>query len=169
MSIRFSKRLSLLGLLGLFSLLPVAFAQSGNPETTTEQFQDWQVECPTDGGRCAMTQMVNNSDDGRPVMRSVMIYPEQMDGPAITFLVPLGVRLAPGLQLNIDDGEAVAFPYQACQEPGCRADLPLSPEFLQRLRSGNSATLSFIDPAGQQRDLGISLSGFTAASNRIAP
>lgn len=169
MSIRLARRLSLLSLLSLFSLLPMAFAQSPTPDVTTEQFQDWQVECPTDGGRCAMSQLVNNPEGGQPLMRAVMIYPEQFDGPAITFLLPLGVRLAPGLRLSVDGGEATAFPYQACIEPGCRADLPLSPELLQRLRGGSTATLSFIDPAGRQRDLDISLAGFTAASKRIAP
>lgn len=169
MSTRFAQRLCLLSLLGLFSLLPMAFAQSTPPNITTEQFQDWQVECPDDGGRCAMSQLINNADGSQPLMRAVMIYPEQIDGPAITFLLPLGVRLAPGLRLNVDNGEAIAFPYQACVEQGCRADMPLEPGMLQRLRSGGKATLSFIDPAGQQRDLDISLTGFTAASKRISP
>lgn len=169
MSIHTTRRLGLLSLLSLLSLLPMAFAQSSDPNVTTEQFQDWLVECPDNGGRCAMSQLVNNPEGGQPLMRAVMIYPEQFDGPAITFLLPLGVRLAPGLRLSVDGGEATGFPYQACLEPGCRADLPLSPELLQRLRGGSKATLSFIDPAGRQRDLDISLTGFTAASNRIAP
>ncbi|WP_027966227.1 invasion associated locus B family protein [Halomonas halocynthiae] len=169
MSTRFAKRLSLLGLLGLFSLLPAAFAQSNNTNVTTEQIQDWQVECPTDGGRCAMSQLVNNPSDNQPVMRVVAMYPEQFDGAALTFLVPLGVILTPGLELTVDGSAAAAFPYQSCQPGGCRADLPAQPELLQRLRGGSVATLSFIDPSGMQRDLDFSLSGFTAALNRIAP
>lgn len=168
MSTRFMRSLSLFALLSLFGLLPVAFAQSGDANVTTEQVQDWQVECPTNGGRCAMSQLINNPENNQPIMRAVMMYPEQLDGPAITFLVPLGVILAPGLELSVDGNQAAAFPYQSCQQGGCRADLPAQPELLQRLRGGSVATLSFIDPNGQQLDLDISLSGFTAASNRIA-
>lgn len=169
MSIRFTQRLSLFALLVLLSLFPVAFAQSNNTNVTTEQIQDWQVECPTAGGRCAMSQLINNPSDNQPLMRVVVMYPEQFDGAAITFLVPLGVILAPGLELTVDGNAAAAFPYQNCQPGGCRADLPAQPELLQRLRGGSVATLSFIDPNGQQIDLDISLSGFTAAINRIAP
>ena len=172
-----SKRL-VSGLIGLLCLLPLASSalaqtsmsgqgQGGNFES--EQYQSWEVRCPTDGQNapCSMTQLVTNPDDDQPVMRVIIAQPPQAEAPIMTFLLPLGVRLAPGLQLSVDGGEGVPFPYQVCDQPGCRADLPLEPSLMQQLRGGSNATLSLIGPRGNRRDLNISLMGFTNASPQI--
>ncbi|MFG6176680.1 invasion associated locus B family protein [Halomonas sp. THAF12] len=174
-----SKRLvsGLAGLLCLMAWASTSLAQStassegaGN-NYESEQFQQWEVRCPTGGQNapCSMTQLVNNPDDNQPVMRVIIAQPPQAETPIMTFLLPLGVRLAPGLQLSVGGGEGVPFPYQVCDQPGCRADLPLEPSLLQQLRGGSNATLSLIGPRGNRRDLNISLMGFTDASRRITP
>ncbi|MBB3191249.1 invasion associated locus B family protein [Halomonas cerina] len=177
MSNRFTRRLCMTGLLLLLALAPNAFAQQASSgaagaDVTTEQFRDWEVLCPSEGGQgnCTMSQLVNNPDSGEPLMRVIVAYPPQLEGrPAMTFLLPLGVRLAPGLQLSVGSGEPAQFPYQVCLQQGCRADLPVEPSLLQALRGGSSATLSLIGPRGNRMDLAISLMGFTDASQRIAP
>lgn len=175
MSNRFSRHLFLAGLLSLLALAPQAFAQQASPGTagadvTTEQFRDWEVVCPSSGeGNCSMNQVVNNPDGNQPLMQVAMAYPPQLDGPAMAFLLPLGVHLASGLQLQVGDGEPIQFPYQTCQQQGCRADLPVQPSLLQQLRAGSAATLSLIGPRGDRIDLNISLMGFTDADTRIAP
>lgn len=159
------------------ALLPLlaataAQAQQGAANVETQRFQDWEVGCPTGDAQqgCTMSQMVNNPDSNEPLMRAMVGYPPQAQGNAvIAFMVPLGVNLAPGMQLQVDDNEPVGFPYQFCQEQGCRADLPLEPSMLQQLRSGTSATVSAIAPDGQRLDLDLSLMGFTSASQEIAP
>ena len=142
-----SKNLCKMGLLSLLALSPNAFSQqsgaaAGN-DVTTESFQDWEVRCQS------------NAEGPTPCAM-------------MSFFVPLGVRLAAGLQLSVDNGEPIQFPYQVCQEQGCRADVPIEPAMLQQLRSGSTATLSMIDPRGERLDLDISLTGFTDASTRIA-
>ncbi|NIC05296.1 invasion associated locus B family protein [Billgrantia bachuensis] len=175
MSTRFTRCLGLAGLLSLLTLALPAFAQQASPgadaaDVTTEQIRDWEVICPSEGGgNCTMGQVVNDSDSDQPLMQVVMAYPPQLDGPAMSFLLPLGVHLASGLQLQVGDGEPVQFPYQTCVQQGCRADLPVQPSLLQALRSGSTATLSLFGPRGDRIDLDISLMGFTDASTRISP
>ncbi len=177
MSNRFARCFCLTALLSLLALAPNAFAQQASPggsgaEVSTEQFQSWEVVCPPQGsqGACTMNQLITNPQDGQPLMRVIVGYPPELEGrPAMTFLVPLGVRLPPGLQLSVGGGEPAQFPYQVCLEQGCRADLPLEPSLLQALRSGSSATLSLFGPRGNRMDLNISLMGFTDANTRIAP
>ncbi|RKQ97182.1 invasion protein IalB [Kushneria sinocarnis] len=163
----------LLTLLAVCWLPPAAAAQSPDgSDASTRQFQDWEVRCPNTEGaanRCTMTQLIDNPENDQPLMRVVVAHPPQVDGPVMVFLLPLGVRLAPGLQLSVDGSQGTPFPYQVCLDRGCRADLPLEPELLQQLRGGSTATLSMVGPNGQQRDLDISLMGFTAASRAIAP
>lgn len=172
-----SQNLGRMGLLALLALSPNAFSQQqpgaafGN-DVTTESFQDWEVRCKRNAegpSPCAMSQLITQPDSDQPLMQVILDYPPQIDDPVMSFFVPLGVRLAPGLQISVDNAEPVQFPYQVCQEQGCRADVPIEPSMLQQLRSGNTATLSMIGPRGDRMDIDISLIGFTAASNRIAP
>ncbi|SHF41731.1 Invasion protein IalB, involved in pathogenesis [Modicisalibacter ilicicola DSM 19980] len=166
--------------LGLFTLLlgglfaPQVFAQQQPPadaNVEVETFQDWEVRCPQGGGApgdCTMTQLVDNPNGDSPIMRVIMAYPSEMDTAAMAFILPLGTRLAPGLQLAVDNGEPINFPYQVCQQQGCRADIPVTDSLRQQMRSGSRATLSIMGPRGERLDLPVSLQGFTAADNRIA-
>ncbi|GED21373.1 invasion associated locus B family protein [Halomonas halmophila] len=168
---RLAPRLCLAALLALLAFAPQAFAQQQNPNANvdTQQFQDWQVICPQEAsqGPCTMNQIITNNDSDQPMMRVVLADPPQAERPIMTFLVPLGVRLAPGLQLSIDGSEPVQFPYQVCQRQGCRADIPLQSSLLQSLRGGTTATLSLMAPNGQRMDLDISLMGFTDAMAQL--
>lgn len=164
-----------LALLAAFALPLTVHAQQQpggtNANVQTEQVQDWEVRCPqapSGQANCTMTQLVNNPDSNQPLMRVIMAYPQELDTAAMVFMLPLGTRLAPGLQLSVDGGEPIQFPYQVCFEQGCRADLPVRPELLQQLRSGSTATVSLIGPQGNRLDLDISLMGFTDANQRIA-
>ena len=173
MPYRFPLCSKILTLLLLTLLAPLAFAQqqpAGAPQYDSEQFEDWEVRCPVNAQPtiCEMTQLINSPQSGQPIMRVIMAYPQEIDTAAMIFLLPLGVRLAPGLQLIVDDGEPINFPYQVCQQQGCRADLPISESLRQRMRSGSTATVSVIGPRGNRLDLPVSLSGFTAADDRIS-
>ncbi|MES1940562.1 hypothetical protein T5B8_09971 [Salinisphaera sp. T5B8] len=142
-----------------------AFAQdSGKVET----FQDWEVRCPEQGdGACEMTQLVNSPDNGKPILRVVMGYPPEVDTAAMVFILPLGTRLAPGVQFQVDGDQPRRFPFQICLEQGCRADFPVDDALRNKLRSGSKATVSLIGPRGDRIDLKVSLQGFTNADNRI--
>ncbi|WP_435101886.1 invasion associated locus B family protein [Arhodomonas sp. AD133] len=148
--------------------------QAAQQNANVERFQDWGVRCGMgDGGPrggCEMFQGVTRNDNNELVMRVAIGYPprQDIDAPVAVFQLPLGIHLPPGIQLSVDDGEPVRFPVQACFQPGCRADLPLKPELLSKLKSGSEATLSVLGPGGEQIDLPISLMGFTAALERIS-
>ena len=177
MSHYLTKTLCTMGLLSILMFSPNAFSQqqpgaASGEGVTTESFQDWEVRCQRSAegpSPCAMSQLITQPDSDQPLMQVILDYPPQIDDPVMSFFVPLGVRLAAGLQLSVDNGEPVQFPYQVCLEQGCRADVPIEPSMLQQLRSGSTATLSMIGPRGDRIDLDISLIGFTDASTRIAP
>ncbi|HDZ49188.1 MAG TPA: invasion associated locus B family protein [Halomonas sp.] len=171
-----TQNLCRMGLLSILALSPNAFSQqpgtaSGN-DVTTESFRDWEVRCQRNAEGptpCAMAQMITQPDSDQPLMQVILDYPPEINDPVMSFFVPLGVRLAAGLQFSVDNGEPIQFPYQVCFEQGCRADIPIESSMLQELRSGNTATLSLFGPRGDRMDIDISLMGFTDASTRIAP
>ena len=140
-----------------------------NVQVTT--FQDWEVRCPQSSSgqnQCEMTQLVNNPDSGKPVVRVVMGYPPQIDSAAMIVVSPLGTRLAPGIQFSVDGNTPQRIPFQICLQQGCRADFPVENTLLSQMKRGNHATVSIVGPRGKELDLKVSLSGFTAAANKIA-
>lgn len=173
MSHRYSAWLAVVAALAAMLATPVGFAQTGsNVGKGSEKvatYQDWDVRCPQDAsdGGCEMTQLVESPDNGKPILRVVMGYPPQIDSAAMVFILPLGTRLAPGVQLQVDSGEPQGFPFQICLEQGCRADFPVDNALRNRLRGGSTATVSLIGPRGERIDLDVSLLGFTNADNRI--
>ncbi|MBS62725.1 invasion associated locus B family protein [Salinisphaera sp.] len=150
------------------AVLCVSTAASAQDGGKVESFQDWEVRCPEQGdGACEMTQLVNSPANGKPILRVVMGYPPEVDTAAMVFILPLGTRLAPGVQFQVDGDQARRFPFQICLEQGCRADFPVDDALRNKLRSGSRATVSLIGPRGDRIDLKVSLQGFTNADNRI--
>ncbi|MGO2391755.1 MAG: invasion associated locus B family protein [Halomonas sp.] len=168
------RRALMTALLPLFAATATstALAQQNAQNVDTQRFQDWEVSCPSASGQqqgCTMSQIVNNPNSNEPLMRAIVGNSSQINSPVMAFVMPLGVNLAAGMQLQVDNNEPVGFPYQFCQEQGCRADLPLEPSMLQQLRGGSTATVSAIDPDGQRLDMDMSLMGFTSAIQQITP
>lgn len=146
-------------------------AKSGQKNVKVTHHQDWDVRCPKSGkkSQCEMTQLVKNPNNDKPIMRVVMGYPKQIDGPAMIFILPLGTRLAPGVQFSVDGSQAKRFPFQICLKQGCRADYPIKSGLLNKLKHGRKAQVSIVGPKGKQINLKISLLGFTASNKAIAP
>lgn len=132
--------------------------------------KDWEVRCPKSGNKdqCEMTQLVKSPKSGKPIMRVVMGYPQQINTAAMIFILPQGTRLAPGVKMNVDGGKARHFPFQICLKQGCRADFPIKNSLLGKLKHGSNAKVTIVGPKGDQIDLKISLMGFTAANKQIA-
>jgi invasion protein IalB len=140
---------------------------------TKETYQDWIVRCGTVGEqqqeRCQMSQEVSPQDSDQAIMRVAVLYPQNADGPAAIFQLPLGIILPKGIAIQVDDGEAKRFPVQICVKQGCRADLPLEPSLLEQMKAGRNADVIIRSPRvknGTAR-LPISLLGFTAAFERV--
>jgi len=175
MSKTFRFAFQVLCVVAVASLSTAAFAQKAAGDSAQDvnvtRFNDWEVRCPKSGnpkGDCEMTQLVNSPDTGKPIMRVVMGYPPQIDTAAMIFILPLGTRLAPGVQLGIDGSQKVRFPFQICLEQGCRADFPVKADLLSRMKSGQNATVTIVGPKGEEINLKISLSGFTDANSKVA-
>lgn len=140
-----------------------------------EQYQDWVVRCqppPEDafgaGDLCEMYQQVTHEESGQSVMEVVIGYPQGQDQPVALFNLPLGMRLPPGVQLQVDDNEAIRFPVQLCIRNGCRADVQLDAELVGQMRAGTQATITIADPQGRGVQLPVSLLGFTAALDHVS-
>jgi len=152
-----------------------ALAQSNNegPNSVTETFQDWIVQC-ADGSSensaartCQMSQSLSRSSDGRQVL-SVAVQTNTEGEPVLRLVTPLGVALSQGVGIEMLEQELVRFGYQTCLPAGCVAQGLLETSHLEALRAGAEAEVTMLGISGEDVSLTVSLMGFTAAWQRLS-
>lgn len=130
-------------------------------------FKDWRVRCLPDGTgtgktNCVAEHVAVNKETSKPVLLIRAHYGTPDSNPVAVILVPLLVRLPPGLRLQIDGGPAVTVPFVFCAPDGCLARVPLTAELLAAFKKGLSGQV--VVQVQQTREVAtpFSLRGFTA-------
>jgi invasion protein IalB len=81
--------------------------------------------------------------------------------------LPLGLNLPGGARLQIDDGKVIDLPIQTCEDRGCYANTPISPDLLTALKSGKQLKVSFQTLAKETITIPMPLADFAAAYEKI--
>lgn len=134
---------------------------------TTQAYEDWTIGCQANQAgqqECLMFQDIIADGTDQSIMRVTVV---KMPRPMIIVTTPLGVMLVPGLAVAIDQQEVSRMQFQICIEPGCRSQIDLPPELVQRFKSGVAATITLVGPNGQPIPIPVSLKGFTAAYDAL--
>jgi invasion protein IalB len=63
--------------------------------------------------------------------------------PVALVQLPLGLNLPAGAKLQVDDGKVTDLQIQTCENRGCYANTPVSPELLTALKSGKQLKVAF--------------------------
>ena len=148
-------------------------AESDEPQVgdtyLKEAHGDWQLSCMrTDFGvdPCQMYQLMKDNA-GVPIAEINLIdLPAGSAGPAgMTILAPLEVLLPQGIELSVDTGKPVNYPFTTCAPVGCYIRTALTEADMASFRRGKSAKFAMIPALApdQKVDVVLSLSGFTAA------
>lgn len=136
-----------------------------------KQFKDWALNCAQKQGEpapsCFMLQNISSKETGQRVLQIVVGHfgPEQRLGALIS--VPLGIRLPPGISLQIDEEPAILFPLERCNSGSCQAQAALSDALLTSFKAGQKGQVSFVDGTGQTLAVAFSLMGFSAAFKEL--
>ena len=133
-----------------------------------ETFQDWRVRCAEDpqnlaAGGCFIFQSVVNNETQQPVMQIAIGYLPEGQAPAVVITLPLGVRVAPGVLLQIDENEAIKLPFERCLPEGCKVQFRLDETNVAAFKAGVAGKIAFQNGGGRNMTLPFSLKGFTAA------
>ena len=160
-------RLSLLIFLLFFSSVSAA-----DPRVR-ETHKDWTVVCDIpaelDTEVCLIVQQRNLRDSDQPVIRVEIGFAIQTGAPFAVVTAPLGVALAAGLSMQVDDGELTRFDYGSCIPKGCIVGTGLTDAQIVSMRKGKEAQFTFKDNRNRDISVPVSLSGFTAALQSIQP
>jgi invasion protein IalB len=141
---------------------------------TERQFKDWTVRCGRQSEQgpqvCEMQQQRTDREDRVIMAVAVGKVPGTPDL-GLLVMLPLGILLPAGVTLQVDSGAEVPLQVDRCERQGCRIEMLLEPDLLNRLKGGSQAKVFFeaVDPRGERQRLGvpISLLGFTAALNEV--
>ncbi len=141
-------------------------------EPVVEVIGDWTVVCnQTDFGlNCLMQQRLLNEE--RNPLATIEVWPIGSDSEfaaGAVIALPLGVMLEEGIILQVDSSLPRRYRFVVCQADGCFSRFGLSSNELSGMKSGNQMAMTvyaFSNP-DQAIDLAFSLSGFTAAFERI--
>jgi invasion protein IalB len=124
-------------------------------------YQNWGLRCP-EQGHCVLSQRVFLEDAKAPLV--ALAFTRLGEPPSLHALlrVPLGVALASGAALQVDQGAPQGWPFSHCDREGCLAIQPFSDEMKAAFRAGREARLTFVSLDGKGITVPVSLLGFSA-------
>ena len=101
-------------------------------------------------------------ENGMPVAIVQLFEPEGQPK-VLRVTVPLGMQLAHGTRVIIDQGAPVNEPYKICFPVGCMADYPVTDEIMKQLKTGQQITVQAINMQGTPISLPLPLADFAKA------
>jgi len=174
-----SKRLTALTLVtGMLTvpMMGVGQAQTAEaPTSLTETYKSWIVRCVTptaiEGQAapariCEMVQELNQQKSGQRLL-AMALQPTKAEGVTLTFIAPFGLLLSAGLKVAVDGTAVAQGGFRTCLPRGCVSVINLENGTLDKFIAGDTATITMRDTNGREISVTVSLSGFTAAWNRL--
>lgn len=131
---------------------------------TTKTFSKWRVDCvKTDKAKaCVIAQVLINQKTKQRVISMTVRKPKD-EAAKVVLQVPLGVSLAPGLTLAIDNAKPLTIAYKACVPKGCVAEFALADEWIKALGGGTDSTVTVTSLKGEAAPFKFTLTGFADA------
>lgn len=153
-------------------LQAAAAQESYSPPSSRVAFDDWLVECfdrNEIGQECQVYQRVimNNGSAIAMVATLAFVPPDNYLG--IQVALPLGIDLKEGATITIDDDASLDVSISRCTQQGCLFEGTVTDALELALREGKSASVTVIVPSEGDFTIPLSLNGFSAALDEIAP
>jgi invasion protein IalB len=102
-------------------------------------------------------------ESGMPVVAAVLIEPENENKRILRVTLPLGMSIAPGTRVIVDNGQPMTGPYVICFANGCMADYEASGELIGKLKKGQGLAVQGINASNQPITLTVPLADFAKA------
>jgi invasion protein IalB len=102
-------------------------------------------------------------ESGQPVAAAVLIEPQGADKKLLRVTLPLGMQLAHGTRVIVDQNQPMTAPYVICFSNGCMADYEASADLIGKLKKGQGLVIQAINATGQPISLAMPLGDFAKA------
>ena len=101
-------------------------------------------------------------ENGMPVA-IVQLFEPEGDAKVLRVTVPLGMQLAHGTRMIIDQGQPAQEPYKICFPVGCMSDYPVTDDMIAKMKKGQMLTIQAINMQGAPISLPMPLAEFGKA------
>ena len=102
-------------------------------------------------------------ESGTPVVAAVIIEPQGMTRKILRVTLPLGMQLAQGTRVIVDQNQPMTAPYVICFTNGCMADYEATTDMIERMKKGRGLVVQAINAQGQPISLVLPLADFAKA------
>jgi len=102
-------------------------------------------------------------ESGQPVAAAVLIEPQGVDKKLLRVTLPLGMQLAHGTRVIIDQNQPMTAPYVICFTNGCMADYEANADMINKMKKGQGLAIQAINATGQPITLVMPLADFAKA------
>lgn len=131
----------------------------------------WVINCTTQntGGVlvCVMSQVLIAKNTNQRVLAAEIFKDAKSGGYMLRLSLPHGLNLPEGVQMWIDEGARSKYVIGTADQNGSYAVLPLSTDLLAALKRGTILNVAVKANSGDEIILQLSLSGFTAAIEKV--
>jgi len=143
---------------------PPAAAEAAPPQLI---YSPWTKFClkgqESNAAQVCFTGKDGRIESGMPVIAAVLIEPEGEPKKVLRVTLPLGMQLAQGTRVIVDQGQPMNAPYIICFTNGCMADYEASAELIGKLKKGQGLVVQGINSQGQPISLVLPLTDFGKA------
>ena len=130
-------------------------------------YSPWTKFCLTGneagGKKVCFTGKDARIESGMLVASAVLIEPEGQPKKVFRVTVPLGMALANGTRVLIDQDQPLTAPFAFCVPAGCMADYDITPETVANLKKGKGLYIQAIKVDGQPLTVPLPLADFAKA------
>ncbi len=136
-------------------------------EIETQQFGDWTLRClpasATQLRTCHVSLHAFAEKSGKQVLQFRVGRFGQENNLGAVIFVPNGVRIPPGLRIQVDKRATRVYPFESCHPSTCQVRVALEGDFLEDLKAGLAGQVKFVNGTGEVLVVQVSLKGFSAA------
>ena len=164
----FATHWALMLLVGLWACVPADAAPRHG-----QTFKDWTARCEQTPGsgieRCFIFQNLVLKESGKRLVHMAVGYLAANGKAAAVITMPLGISLPLGASISVDGGTPENVVIERCDANGCIGAVALSERFIADMKRGREARIAFHDGSRRRIAVPLSLLGFTAGFNTLAP
>ncbi len=133
-------------------------------EASDSKFGAWNLHCEkapdSATGRCALTQTIRSEDTAGVGLAVIIRKSTETKNGMFQVVAPLSVLLPEGVTFKIDETDIGGTAFIRCFSAGCLAQVPISDELLEKLKTGKVGVLTiYVNPYEGLRHL-LMLQGF---------
>lgn len=150
--------------------------QTAIPQADAGSTDPWKIRCSSEEaqkaeqkrGKCEIFQQLIVQESKQRFAEFAIGFPEGQKEARGIMILPLGVLLEPGIEMQIDDQQSFKFKIRYCEPGGCAAFLSLNDSVLNMLQTGKVAKVTLQTAQGKTLSFEMTLDTFGAKFKEIS-